>query len=245
MNSMKHRKTIRKYSDRPIPDDVMNELLETACRASTMGGMQLYSIIVTKDEETKKELSPLHFNQPMVMNAPAVLTFCADYHRFTRWCGLRNADAGYDNFESFYNAMIDALLAAQTFCNAAEEKGLGICFLGTTSYNPNEIIDVLHLPELVFPVTTITVGYPAEDPALQDRLPLQGVVHRDRYSDYADEEIEDIYRYKESLEVNKGFVAENHKENLAQVFTDVRYRRDDNERSSQEMLKALKRQKFI
>lgn len=242
---MKHRKTIRKYSDRPIPDDVMNELLETACRASTMGGMQLYSIIVTKDEETKKELSPLHFNQPMVMNAPAVLTFCADYHRFTRWCGLRNADAGYDNFESFYNAMIDALLAAQTFCNAAEEKGLGICFLGTTSYNPNEIIDVLHLPELVFPVTTITVGYPAEDPALQDRLPLQGVVHRDRYSDYADEEIEDIYRYKESLEVNKGFVAENHKENLAQVFTDVRYRRDDNERSSQEMLKALKRQKFI
>ena len=141
--------------------------------------------------------------------------------------------------------MIDALLAAQTFCNAAEEKGLGICFLGTTSYNPNEIIDVLHLPELVFPVTTITVGYPAEDPALQDRLPLQGVVHRDRYSDYTDEEIEDIYRYKESLEVNKGFVAENHKENLAQVFTDVRYRRDDNERSSQEMLKALKRQKFI
>lgn len=245
MNSMKHRKTIRKYFDRPIPDDVMNELLETACRASTMGGMQLYSIIVTKDEETKKELSPLHFNQPMVMNAPAVLTFCADYHRFTRWCGLRNADAGYDNFESFYNAMIDALLAAQTFCNAAEEKGLGICFLGTTSYNPNEIIDVLHLPELVFPVTTITVGYPAEDPALQDRLPLQGVVHRDRYSDYTDEEIEDIYRYKESLEVNKGFVAENHKENLAQVFTDVRYRRDDNERSSQEMLKALKRQKFI
>ena len=242
---MKHRKTIRKYSDRPIPDDVMNELLETACRASTMGGMQLYSIIVTKDEETKKELSPLHFNQPMVMNAPAVLTFCADYHRFTRWCGLRNADAGYDNFESFYNAMIDALLAAQTFCNAAEEKGLGICFLGTTSYNPNEIIDVLHLPELVFPVTTITVGYPAEDPALQDRLPLQGVVHRDRYSDYTDEEIEDIYRYKESLEVNKGFVAENHQENLAQVFTDVRYRRDDNERSSQEMLKALKRQKFI
>lgn len=242
---MKHRKTIRKYSDRPIPDDVMNELLETACRASTMGGMQLYSIIVTKDEETKKELSPLHFNQPMVMNAPAVLTFCADYHRFTRWCGLRNADAGYDNFESFYNAMIDALLAAQTFCNAAEEKGLGICFLGTTSYNPNEIIDVLHLPELVFPVTTITVGYPAEDPALQDRLPLQGVVHRDRYSDYTDEEIEDIYRYKESLEVNKGFVAENHKENLAQVFTDVRYRRDDNERSSQEMLKALKRQEFI
>lgn len=245
MNSMKHRKTIRKYSDRPIPDDVMNELLETACRASTMGGMQLYSIIVTKDKETKKELSPLHFNQPMVMNAPAVLTFCADYHRFTRWCGLRNADAGYDNFESFYNAMIDALLAAQTFCNAAEEKGLGICFLGTTSYNPNEIIDVLHLPELVFPVTTITVGYPAEDPALQDRLPLQGVVHRDRYSDYTDEGIEDIYRYKESLEVNKGFVAENHKENLAQVFTDVRYRRDDNERSSQEMLKALKRQKFI
>lgn len=245
MESMKSRRTIRKYSEKDIPESLLNELLETACRASTMGGMQLYSVIVTRSEEGKKQLAPLHFNQPMVTTASVVLTFCADYHRFTQWCRQRNADAGYDNFESFFNAAIDALLAAQTFCNAAEEKGLGICYLGTTSYTPNQIIDTLHLPELVFPITTITVGYPAETPQQQDRLPLESIVHSEHYHDYTQDDIERIYALKESLEANKQFVKENNKENLAQVFTDVRYTRKDNEASSEEMIKALKRQGFM
>lgn len=158
--TVKNRRTIRKYQQKDIAPDLLNDLLETSFRASTMGGMQLYSVIVTRDAEMKEKLSPAHFNQPMVKGAPVVLTFCADFRRFSKWCEQRNAVPGYDNLMSFMNASMDTLLVAQTFCTLAEEAGLGICYLGTTTYNPQMIIDTLQLPKLVFPITTITVGYP-------------------------------------------------------------------------------------
>jgi FMN reductase [NAD(P)H] len=210
-----------------------------------MGNMQLYSVVVTRDEEVKRSLAPLHFNQPMVMSAPVVLTFCADFHRFTKWCQQRDADAGYDNLLSFLNAASDTLLLTQAFTTLAEAEGLGTCYLGTTIYQPQGIIDVLQLPQLVFPVATITVGWPDECPAQTDRLPLDGIVHADTYHDYTHDDIERIYAYKESLEENQHFVAINHKENLAQVFTDCRYTRRDNEALSATLLDALKKQGFI
>ena len=90
--TVKNRRTIRKYQQKDIAPDLLNDLLETSFRASTMGGMQLYSIIVTRDAEMKEKLSPAHFNQPMVKGAPVVLTFCADFRRFSKWCEQRNAD---------------------------------------------------------------------------------------------------------------------------------------------------------
>ena len=133
-------------------------------------------------------MAPAHFNQPMVQAAPVVLTFCIDLRRFSKWCVQRKAEPGYNNFEWFVTGAVDALLAAQTFCVAAEEKGLGICYLGTTTYNPQMIIEALELPELVFPITTVTVGWPAEVPAQVDRLPLEAVVHEEIYHDYTSEE---------------------------------------------------------
>ena len=133
--TVKNRRTIRKYQQKDIAPDLLNDLLETSFRASTMGGMQLYSVIVTRDAEMKEKLSPAHFNQPMVKGAPVVLTFCADFRRFSKWCEQRNAVPGYDNLMSFMNASMDTLLVAQTFCTLAEEAGLGICYLGTTTYN--------------------------------------------------------------------------------------------------------------
>lgn len=245
MKSIKQRKTIRKYSSKDISDDLLKELIEEACRASTMGGLQLYSIIVTRSKEMKEKLSPIHFNQPMVKQAPVVLTFCADYNRTSEWCKNRKAQPGYDNFESFFNAAIDALLVAQTFTTLAEEKGLGICYLGTTTYNPVQIIETLKLPELVYPVTTITVGYPDENPEQTDRLPIESIIHNETYQQYTTEDIDKYYIPKEELEVNKNFIKINQKETLAQIFTDIRYKKDDNEKASEEMLKALKMQKFM
>lgn len=245
MESVKQRRTIRKYAARDIDPKLLEELLETSCRASTMGNLQLYSVVVTRDSEMKKKLAPLHFNQPMVTDAPVVLTFCADFHRTSVWCKERKADPGYDNFLSFVNASIDTLLLAQTFCTLAEEKGLGICYLGTTVYNPGQIIDVLGLPRLVMPVTTVTVGYPAEHPAQPDRLPLEAVMHQEVYHDYTRADIDRLYAYKEALPENDFFVKENKKETLAQVFAEIRYTRKDNEAMSETLLKTLKRQGFI
>lgn len=245
---MKHintRRTIRKYSALEVSQDLLERLLTEAGRTQTMGNLQLYSVVVTRDEEMKRRLAPAHFNQPMVTGAPVVLTICADFRRTTRWCEERQATPGYDNFLSFINAASDALLYTQTFCNLAEEEGLGCCYLGTTVYMPEMIIDVLGLPRLVMPVATITLGWPDETPALSDRLPLKAFVHKERYEDYTPERIDAFYNEKESLPENQEFVRINNKETLAQVFTDCRYTKSDNEAMSEGLLKALKKQGFM
>jgi len=245
MNTFQNRKTIRKYARKEVSDQLLNRLLETAERTPTMGNLQLYSVVVTRSKERKKQLSPAHFNQPMVVEAPVVLTICADFRRTTAWAEQRKATPGYDNFLSFMNASTDALLYTQTFCNLAEAEGLGTCFLGTTLYMPQMIIDILQLPRLVFPVATITLGWPDENPALTDRLPLRAIMHQETFNDYTSDCINDIYHEKETLPENKHFVEINHKETLAQVFTDLRYTKKDNEEMSKCFLEALKKQGFL
>ena len=239
------RKTIRKYSARTVDDSLLHTLLAEAEETQTMGNLQLYSVVVTRSDEMKRQLAPAHFNQPMVTGAPVVLTFCADYRRTTDWCNLRKAHPGYGNFLSFINAATDALLYCQTFCNLAEQAGLGLCFLGTTVYNPQSIIKTLHLPRLVMPVATITLGWPDETPEASDRLPLEAILHEETYSEYTPEDIDKYYTPKESLEVNRNFVKINNTETLAQIFTDIRYTQKDCEAMSTGLLAALKQQGFL
>ena len=245
MESLKHRTSIRKYSSKEVPSQLITALLENAERTPTMGNLQLYSVIVTRDKAIKKLLSPPHFNQPMVQEAPVVLTFCADYRRTSLWATQRQAQPGYNNFLSFLNAATDALLYCQTFCNIAEEAGLGTCFLGTTIYSPQPIIDILKLPQLVFPVATITLGWPDEAPALTDRLPIESIIHEETYRDYTPELINKFYAPKEALPENQHFVEINNKQTLAQVITDIRYTREANEAMSKGLLEALYRQGFL
>ena len=154
-----NRRTIRKYLDKDVPQSLIDSLLLKASHAPTTGNMQLYSVIVTRDAEARRRLAPMHFNQPQVTGAPVVLTFCADFNRFTRWCKASCADPGYDNFQSFTAATLDTIAFAQQFNTLAEQAGLGVCWLGTTTYNAQEIAGELNLPELVVPMITLTVGY--------------------------------------------------------------------------------------
>lgn len=243
--NIKQRRTIRKYTQQPVSDELLNRLIEEASRTQTMGNLQLYSVVVTRSNAMKEMLAPAHFSQPMVTEAPVVLTICADFRRTTDWCLQRQASPGYDNALSFINAATDALLFTQTFCCLAEEEGLGICFLGTTVYQPQTIINVLDLPELVFPVATLTVGWPAEQPNQTDRLPLQAILHKETYSAFTPERIDACYAEREALPENQHFVEVNEKETLAQVFTDIRYTRKDNEAMSEGLLTTLVRQKFL
>jgi nitroreductase len=244
-DTLLNHRTIRKYKQDPIPNTILEYILEAGTRASTTGNMQLYSIIVTTEEEIKTELAPCHFNQPMIKEAPVTLTFCADFNRFNKWCLQRKAEPGYDNFLSFFTAAIDALLVAQNVCVAAEDAGLGICYLGTTTYMAGKIIDILDLPLGVVPVTTLTVGYPDEWPETTDRLALEAVVHREKYQDYTDSDIDQHYKEKELMATYQEFIKEHEKETLAQVFTDVRYKKDDNILFSKSLLDILARQGFM
>ena len=245
IDNMKLRTSIRRYTAEDIPEAELEELLEIAERASNTGNMQLYSVVITRDKKMKEMLAPAHFNQSMITCAPVVLTFCADANRFVRWAEARKAVPGFDNFETFIAATIDTVIFAEAFAEAAEERGLGICYIGTTTYNAGPIIDALKLPRLVVPIVTITVGHPAESPACSERLPLAAIIHPEHYSDYSSSDINLLYAEKEALEVNKKFVDENKKETLAQVFTDVRYTKTNNEFFSDEFKKVLIKQGFL
>ena len=244
MKNLLTRRSIRKYSEHEVSEELLNRLMNEAARTQTMGNLQLYSVIITRSNEMKDKLAPAHFNQPMVKEAPVVLTICADFNRTSTWARCRNAEPGYDNFLSFINAATDALLYTQTLCNLMDEEGLGYCYLGTTVYQPQQIIDVLHLPKLVMPVATLTVGWPAEEPPLSDRLPLESFIHQETYNDYLAMDIDKYYAEKEALPENQHFVEINNKETLAQIFTDIRYTRRDNEIMSKGLIEALKSQGF-
>ena len=205
----------------------------------------MYSIVVTTDPAIRQELSPCHFGQPMVTGAPVVLTFCVDVRRFSLWCRQRGAEPGYDNFVWFLSGAIDAMLAAQNICLAAESEGLGVCFLGTTIYNADRIAEVMRLPGGVLPVTTVTLGWPEEMPPRTDRLPLEGVVHRERYEDYTPETIDRIWAEREASPETAELLRANGLPNLARIFTERRYTAEDNRLFSRKYFDMLKKQGFF
>ncbi len=245
IKTLLNHKTIRNYKSDPIDDKTLNTILEAGFRASTTGNMQVYSVIISKDEEKRKELCKLHFGQKMVEQAPVLLTFCADFNRFNKWCEQRDAKPGYDNFLSFYTASIDALLVSQNAAVAAEAFGLGICYLGTTTYQADKLIDFFNLPVGVVPVTTLVVGYPADNPDQVDRLPLTGVLHYEKYNDYSPDDINQIYWEKENLPLTAELLEENQLKTLAQIFTEKRYTQKDNIHFSKVFLKAIEDQGFM
>lgn len=245
IKTLLERRTIRKYSDKEISQETLNTILEAGIRGSNCGNMQVYSIIVTQDKERKKELCKFHFGQKMVEEAPVVLTVCADLNRFHKWCLQRETTVEYDNFLWLNIGTIDATIATQSICSAAEALGLGICYLGTVTYMAKPISQFLNLPKYVVPVTTITIGYPAEEPPLTERLPLEAVVHNETYKDYSPEDIDKYYNDFEALPQSQGYCKESNKENLAKVFTESRYQGKDNRAFSRAYFEFINEQGFM
>ncbi|MBO4282318.1 MAG: nitroreductase family protein [Bacteroidales bacterium] len=245
LQTLTAHRSVRAYAAKEVSEETLQQVLRAASRASTTGNMQLYSIIVNRDAEMKRKIAPAHFNQPAVTSAPVVLTFCADFRRFNRWCRFREAEPGYDNLQSFMWAVVDAVAATQNACIAAESLGLGICYLGTVTYNAHELIKIYGLPEGVVPVTCITMGYPAEQPPLTDRLPMDGIVHREVYQDYDRERIDAVYAEREASAETLRLLKENDLPNLARIFTERRYKAEDNVAFSKLFMKVLEEQGFM
>jgi len=246
LKTLVEHKTIRSYKPQPVEDAVLEQILLAATKGSTTGNMQPYSIIITKDEAMKAKIAPLHFNQKPVLEAPVILTFCADFNRFNKWCQYREAQTDcYNNMQSFMWAVIDAVIATQNACVAAESLGLGICYIGTVTYNAKGLSEIYQLPKNVVPVACITLGYPAENPPITDRLPLKAVIHNETYQDYSQNAIDELYFEKENLEQTKKLLEENQLPNLAQIFTQKRYTKKDNEHFAKQFVDFLKEQDFF
>ncbi|MCA9948701.1 MAG: nitroreductase family protein [Anaerolineales bacterium] len=183
-----HR-SIRSFTSQNIDDALLNDLLLTGLRSSSSGNMQTWSVIVTRDEAQKRNLYELHGEQQMVLEAPLVLTFCADVFRMREWIRVNNSKQSFDDLLGFLTGTVDATIAAQTISLTAESIGLGICYMGTTWWAADQIIELLELPQGVFPVTSLVIGHPAENPPLRDRLPIEVMVHQEKYQRLSDAEI--------------------------------------------------------
>lgn len=191
-----HR-SIRSYAAQDVEDSLLNELLRAGLRSSSAGNMQTWSVVVTRDEVNKRQLYELHGKQKMILEAPVVLTFCADVRRMREWLRINDSKQSFDDLLGFLTGTVDAVIAAQTIALAAESEGLGICYLGTTWWAADQIIEMMDLPPGVFPVTALVVGYPAEDPALRGRLPLEVMVHLEKYRRLSDEEVRETHAERE------------------------------------------------
>ena len=243
MDTIFNHRSIRKFSDKTVSKETIERVAEAVSRASNTGNMQVYSIVATTQKDLLEALAPCHYHQP-ASKAPVQLTFCADYNRFKKWCYQRNAEPGYDNFLSFLVGYGDAMLAAQNAALEAEFLGLGVCYLGTVLYNADKIIRILDLPKGVVPVATLVMGYPEEQPEKTDRLPMRSVLHWEKYQDFSPEEIDQLYADLESSDFSRHLLEINKKETLAQVFTDNRYPKHQNENVSCLLQEILKLQGF-
>jgi len=245
LDTIFNHRSVRKYKTNIVEQAKLDVILEAATRASNTGNMQAYSIVVTKDVALKKQLWEAHFKQNMVLEAPVHLTFCSDFNRFSQWCRQRKADPGYDNFLSFLTGAIDAIIAAQNAVIAAESLGLGVCYLGTATWMAEKVIETLDLPKLVVPVTALVIGYPDEANPLTDRLPVEGVIHIEKYHEYSPVAIDKIHKEKECLASTLELLRINAKETLAQIFTENRYKRSDNRFFSRAFINVLEKQGFM
>ncbi len=245
MKTLFEHRSIRRYTDQPVADHILDKIVSAAVRASTVGGMQLYSFVITTDKDMLDKLSPLHFGQITSMGAPVAVTVCCDVHRFSRWCQASDTTPSYHNMLWYVNGTIDAMLAAQNMILEAEHLGLGACILGTTLYNADQICSLLSLPEGVVPIITIVMGHPAENPPLVERLPVEAVVHRNTYCDYSDDQLRDLWAEKESLDYVKQLVIQNNTRNLAEIFTTKRYPQKDSIAFSEKYMNTLRKQGFL
>ncbi|MCP4915112.1 MAG: NADPH-dependent oxidoreductase [Oligoflexia bacterium] len=243
IEQLKSHRSVRKYKEKTISSEVLDQILEAATMASSSGNMQAYSIIVTEDEKMKEKMFKAHFEQSMLMEAPVFLTFCADFNRMRRWLKIRDAANNFDNFMSFMIGSIDAILASQNAAIAAESLGLGICYMGTTLASSTELSEILELPENVIPVVGFSLGYPDELPEKRKRLPIEGIIHKEKYQQYPFYEIAKIYEEKEREGMKR--YQDVGIENLAKVYTEYKYTEESHIKYSKDLLGLLEKQRFL
>lgn len=180
---LQSHRSIRKFKPEPIPDELLSDILNAARQAPTSSNLQAYSIIVVKDPEKKKTLAHLCGDQPWVESCPVFLAICPDLHRIELVCRLRGYEFNDRYIEIFIVAVVDAALVAQNILVACEGSGLGVCMIGGIRNNPDKVSELLKLPQKVFPLVGMCIGYPDHHGAIKPRLLPQIAIHNEEYSD--------------------------------------------------------------
>ena len=180
---LKSHRSIRKFTDQKIPRELLVELVRAGQAAATSSHVQAYSVIHVKNPANREQIAELAGGQSYVATASDFLVFCADMKRPTEASERTGANVVRGMTEQLLVASIDAALMAQNVAIAAESEGLGICYIGGIRNNPQAISDLLKLPEHVYPVFGMCLGYPAHEPDIKPRLPVEAILKEDYYCD--------------------------------------------------------------
>jgi FMN reductase (NADPH) len=176
-----HHGSARKYKLDPVPESWIEQIVAAGQRASTSSNLQTYSVVVTTDLEKRQKLQEISGGQKHISQAPVFLTWCADFSRLKRVCESQGYDLEAGYVENFIVGIVDAAIAMQNAALAAESMGLGFCFIGAIRNSPEMVIDLFKLPELVYPVAGMTLGWPIDSPTIRPRLPIGAVLHWESY----------------------------------------------------------------
>ena len=194
------RKTVRRYSDR-MPDEALLDLLVAcALSASAKSDFQQASILRVRDADKRTAIGALFPSMPWIGIAPVFFVFLGDARRLKRIGEMRDKPVQNGTLEGFFNASIDAALAMQTMVLSAESVGLGVCPISVIRNEIDKVASVLDLPDLVFPVAGLCLGYPQGEGHVSLRLPRSLTTHVDRYEDGAlGPDIDDYDRRRNAL----------------------------------------------
>ncbi|WLI72672.1 oxygen-insensitive NADPH nitroreductase [Halomonas alkalicola] len=180
---LKSHRSIRKFTDQPVSRELLEELIRAGQGAATSSHVQAYTVIHVKNPRNRELIAELAGGQSYVASCGAFLVFCADMKRPTDAAERTGARVIRGMTEQLLVASVDTALMAQNVAIAAESEGLGSCYIGGVRNNPQEISDLLGLPDHVYPVFGMCLGYPAHQPDIKPRLPVEAILKEDTYGD--------------------------------------------------------------
>lgn len=189
--------SVRSYKPEPVSHDLVQTIVLAGQRASTSSNLQMYSVVAVTDEAKRKELSMLCGDQESIRQAPVFMAWCADLTKLERACEMRGYEHSHMYVENFLVSAVDVALAMQNAAVAAESLGLGICYIGAIRNQSQGVIDLLQLPELVFPVSGMTLGWPNAEPNRRPRIATDAILH---WETYDNSQLDDaLYAYDEAM----------------------------------------------
>lgn len=181
--AMADRRVIRRYTDRPIDPALLETLCAVALSAPSKSDLQQADIVIVTDQGQRDRLEALLPDNPWVKAAPAFLVFCANNRRHRLLFQWRDRPFVNDYLDPFFNASVDAGIVLATFVAAADRVGLGTCPISAIRNKAGEVSELLGLPDHVFPVAALGVGWPSFEGVMSPRLGLDVTIHRDRYDE--------------------------------------------------------------
>lgn len=190
------RSSCRSYEDKPITKNVLDLVLEAGIHSPTGGNLQPYSIIKIEDRQTNRRLAELS-DQKFVGTAAVNLLFCLDWRRLERWAKLEVAPfTATSSFRHFWISFQDTIINAQNICTAADALGLGSCYIGTVTDFFGELKEMFELPNGVFPIVLLCLGYPKKRPQSRKKLGIASIVHDEKYHELSDNDLLAVFNKK-------------------------------------------------